>query len=255
MSELVFTVNELKRKLLKLIVAHDELLFHTYSELDNKYIENVGIIKLQLRQRDLENKKTGRLIQLIQEKKRNDEEFELEQLQLQISEEFEKHSEDVNRQVNNIAYMKKPLIGRDRIGFLNLYAEIIDKLHPCLNSHHFEQQNRLHASAMLYFKKRDATGLKVIKRQLSRVVASESGDYNRLCERRKDLLTAVRHYQRKIDNLCGNYPFTQQNLLNNEEKLDKVKKEMLRQLDALNETGEYLEARLKSVLALSSMVI
>lgn len=248
MDELKLSIENLKRKLLRLIVLHDELFFHVSLELDNKYIQEIGMLQLEVNQKRLQCEKNKRLIQLVQNSIRNNEDYVLDNLQQQVQNEFEVFSDKINKQNTILTELPFVVDSATKRKAIEMYTILIALLHPSMNINEFENKQKLYAQAMLYFKQYDLMGLRTIKNRIKDSDIQETGDINILYDRKNDLELALNTYKRKINNLYGSYPFNKRYLLNNDKKIQEFRENLFKQLDSLEDSIEFLQERLASLI-------
>jgi hypothetical protein len=215
MKDIISEVRKLRHHLAALIAQHDELVFHVCPMLENEYYRKTGNLEIRIQNRR----------------------YEIACLKRGTMAEREKLTEEHSVREDY------PLTDENTDASLTEgYLVLVERLDPAVNVNGFENKAALYERARECYRDLDLTGIDILIHESRGIRTDESSDEGALRERVRLLDEAIRNQEREINRIKNSFPYTQLELLLNEEKLSDRISEYEHLLDELNDEYDRLLA-------------
>ena len=215
MKDITSEVRELRHHLAALIAQRDELVFHVCPMLKNEYYRKTGNLEIRIQNRKYE----------IACLKRGT----TPEKQALAAEHAVRDDYPLTDEYTDAALTERYLI-------------IVERLDPAVNVNGFENKAALYERARQCYRDLDLTGIDILIHESRGIRTDESADEGELRERVRFLNEAIRSRESEIDRIKNSFPYTQLELLLNEEKLSDRISEYEHLLDELNDEYDRLLA-------------
>lgn len=248
-------LEEKKNILSDLLLQKDELQFIICKNIETDYMLKVGYLEMKVYKADCKLRRIKRKLELIQARINREEEIDLASIESILDAEFEEYQKNIDMLIKNIREavsksMCPKLSEEDNKLLRNLYYKIVKALHPDLHPDNTEKQLKFFYRANLAYENGDLVTLKIIWELISNNNLPENSD-----DSIDQLKESINYYEKMIvktkediEKIKTNYPYTMQDLLNDEEKLNSYKQQLEEEYNTFNDVAIICEKRLEELL-------
>lgn len=224
---------KLKNKLSNLILECETLKFQICPEIERKYLINFGLLEFDLYKKDVELSRLKRKLQLIMIKINHEMEIDIDEINLQLEEEFVEYENNIKKQMDDLqklldGYHNEYLSENDTIRLKLVYKQCVLKLHPDLNPDQTEHEKNLFIEINEAFQKGNLERLEALYYLIPDSEFEPLSDLDRL----KELIGNV---EKEIKEIKGKYPYNKKELLSSEENIQGYRSELQYLIGQFNE--------------------
>lgn len=235
-------IQKLKKALENLVLEKDTLEYVVCENIKTEYMLAFGSLEYRIYKAYCKYLRLRRKKELIQIKKNRQEDFQMEDIENQLDEEFREYNKKLEEKIEEInAALKRSkdevLTDKEADLIKKLYRDIVKRLHPDLNPSVTDAQKELFYNATDMYKSGDLDSLKIIHD----IVCSEEkkDDVNLhgkfLQEEIKRLENLVVKIQDDIELTKSTPPYTWSVYFEDEKKKAEKLKELDQELKSFNE--------------------
>lgn len=242
-----------KKLLMEALVERDYMEIYESSFLKNEFILKLGGPRYELHKLELNIARTRLKLEMIQTCMQYNIPIDAGHINKTIDKEFEKHFiilRIMKKEIENVHNMnvQNEELVRIATELKETYITIAEKVHPELIVSADKKSNRIWKAAKAAYENKDAAKLK----KLQKKVLTE---YNTISEhqeeRQKDMKKVVKNMKTRaktvlseIEGLRKQFPFNEANLLEDEDALEKFKKDISIDIKIASELLDKLEKQI-----------
>ncbi len=249
---------ELKKKILSLIVERDELLYQTCLNLKADFMVKIGNLEYQSYKLEIEIRRVRRKIELIQAQINRQKIPDLKAVEDQIEAEFQVYQSKIDSKAEEIkAAVERvgngmELSKEDSAELKTLYRKIVKSLHPDLHPDVTEEQIKLFQTAVQAFENGDLN----LMQSISAVVEEESSDLAAdimtLREERKKQITQleiqVETLENRIKEIKSSFPYNQIEFLSDDQKVSEAQRALKNDISIRENSLKIWNQRLAEIM-------
>ena len=249
-------LESLKSELAKLISERDTLENTVKKNLEALYATKIGINEYKQFKIECDIARLKRKIELFQAKINHGEKFNVAEIESKLDDEYKKWEREMSGMLKDIKNSKKRLGSlmnkEDSIELQRTYRLLVKKLHPDVNPDQTEKSKLLWNRTMHAYSLGDIGELRAIKLLVYDFKDDASVDsglkiYNHI-ESIKQKIFDLIEYIKKIK---GEFPFTIEHDINDENWVANKNSEILKKIEKLNDKKEELEHIVNGLLLLN----
>ena len=255
-ANLIVEVNKLKDLVAEKIANRDMLAFHVIPDIENTYMIKVGNIENEIFLANMNLLRLNRKIELYKENKRhnvkpNEKDIE-EELDLEFSD-IEEEYKDMQEEI--FLESEDDLTDEMTTEFLKLiniiYKNLIKKLSPLINFSNTRLDNQLYELLEKSYRELDLTmisKLQIICEQRKNDSALAIGDIKTLKKAKKIYENLIDENEEIILNLKCSKSYNKKKIIEDEDKLESVRKELKQELDKIEKECKKAEKELDKII-------
>ena len=249
-------LESLKSELAKLISERDTLENTVKKNLEALYATKIGKNEYTMFKAECDIARLKRKIELFQARINHGEKFNVPEIKSRLDEEYKKWEKEMSVMLEDIENSKKRLGSlmnkEDSIELQRTYRLLVKKLHPDVNPDQTEKSKLLWNRTMHAYSLGDIGELRAIKLLVYDFKDDASVDsglkiYNHI-ESIKQKIFDLIEYIKKIK---GEFPFTIEHDINDENWVANKNSEILKKIEKLNDKKEELEHIVNGLLLLN----
>ena len=224
---------KLRTELSMLLLERDELVFVICRNLETEYMLKIGGLEHQLYAKQCEAKRLKRKSELIQAALNRQEKLDFTRIDRLLDREFAAYQEKLDEQVRKMNEALKHnsaefLSPEDTKELKSLYRKIVKVLHPDLHPYISDEERQLFENAVAAYKNGDLLSIRAIYETIgdSSVAPDDADTMQTLMKTKKHLEELIKEINKEIAGIKGRYPYTEQNLLADDAKVEERKTQL-----------------------------
>ena len=258
---LVKKYQELQQELSDVIECREHMAFHEALYLKTQYMARVGVYEVECFRYFIEYERLKREITLIQAALNREEPIDEEAIEEQVDlecEEYQAHLQQMEFDLNIANFILDcPMLSEEEsIELKKIYKQLAKKLHPDMNVKVTKKQEQLWSLVQDAYKRGDLELLKSLEHiagELSDQLEDAKGDtMSILREKIVWISRRIKQFEGQIKTMRKNYPFNQEEFLNDKIAVEQRKKGCLEQTKRYQELIEELKERRREMLQCST---
>lgn len=254
-KELNEDVQKLRTELSMLLLERDELKYVICRNIETKYLVVFGGLEYRTFEAECNMRRLKRKIEIIRMKLNRQEKVIMEDIENQLDAEFEdykKQLDDWLHKMNEAIDRSKEMVlsKEDAAELKKLYRKIIKALHPDLNPEISEEQLAMFLRAVAAYEEGDLETIRIIASTLSdpAVENPETDKITELNKKKDKLEEMLKQVGEQISAIKAKYPYTMKELLEDEDKRERRKKELEATEKEYMKQADYYQKQLDSMI-------
>lgn len=248
-------IKELRAELLVLLLERDELIFVECVNIENAYMLSLGSLEYKAYERECTYLRLKRKLEILQAKRNRQEKIIPVEIEKTLDTEFEEYQKELDKQIEKLNKALKwdgaPVLKEDDQKELKkLYRKIVKALHPDVNKNLSDAKKSLFLNAVEAYKNGDLNQLRIISELIDNngELEFEEDNIKLLQEEAERLEKAVKEVRESILNIKSQYPYNLKELLNDKEKVEERKREILQIIKEYDEAILIYRKRIADML-------
>ena len=224
---------KLRTELSMLLLERDELVFVICRNLETEYMLKIGGLEHQLYAIQCEAQRLKRESELIQAALNRQEKPDFTRIDRLLDREFAAYQEKLDEQIRQMNEALKHsqaelLSPEDTKELKSLYRKIVKVLHPDLHPDLSDAERQLFENAVTAYKNGDLLSIRAIYETIGDgpVAPDDADTMQTLMKTKKHLEALIAGINEEIAKIKGRYPYTERNLLADDEKVEERKAQL-----------------------------
>lgn len=238
-------VEDLQRKLAKLLLEYEDLTTNIGPAIEYAYAKLFGILEIELYKLEMEISMLKMKIKEIQKYINRQEQIPLDEVNRKINEEFKEYKEKIEDYMDDYEeIMKKEFIEisqEETKDIKRKYKRIIMKLHPDINKNLTEKEKSLLIQANIAYHMHDIDTINQIYEVLKNKDSDEIIDDAYLKEQ-------IEKVKKKIEDYKENYPYNKKDLINNPADISEYKTSLKNMIKEYKEAIDNYNMRIEEMI-------
>jgi hypothetical protein len=254
-EELNGDVQKLRTELSMLVLERDELKYVICRNIETKYLVAFGGLEYRTFEAECNMRRLKRKTEIIRMKLNRQEKVIMEDIDDQLDAEFEDYKKQLDDRLHEINEAidrsKETVLSKEDAAELKKsYRKIIKALHPDLNPEISEEQLAMFLRAVAAYEEGDLETIRIIASTLSDPAAEnpETDKITELNKKKDKLEEMLKQVGEQISTIKAKYPYTMKELLEDEDKREKRKKELEATEKECMEQADYYQKQLDSMI-------
>lgn len=246
-------IARLRASLTALLLQKDDLLLIQCRRIEAAYLRRFGALELKVYESWCECLRAKRKAKLIRARQNRREAADLPQIEAELDGEMAEYREELEtrfRRVEGVMEQREGpgLTARGAKELKDLYRQAVKSLHPDLHPGEDETRARTLDQAMRAYRAGDLGTLRAICETLEPTPEQESTELDALRAEVKRLRAGIREFDRQLEAIKKDYPFSMRVYLEDDEKGRARQAELSDQLRDLRERTARYEAAIDRML-------
>lgn len=254
-AELIIEVNKLKDKVAEKISERDMLAFHVIPDIENEYMIKIGALENDAFIANMKLLKLNRKMELYKEYKRLNKKINEEEIETQLSVEFENIEEEYSELQEDALYEVDDeltdKIASELLKLLNIiYKNLIKKLSPLINFNNTRLDNQLYELLEKAYRELDLSmmsKLQTICEQIKNEQSFMIGDMKTLKRAKNTYLELIEENEEIILNIKCSETFDRKRILDDENLTRRTKQEINDEIAQIEEECKKVEKELEKM--------
>lgn len=246
-------IARLRASLTALLLQKDDLLLIQCRRIEAAYLRRFGALELKVYESWCECLRAKRKAKLIRASQNRREEPDLPQIEAELDGELNQYKEELENRFQRVEGVMEQregpgLTARGAREVKDLYRQAVKALHPDLHPGEDETRARTLGQAMRAYRAGDLDTLRAICDTLEPAVELEATELEALRAEVKRLRASIREFDRQLESIKKDYPYSMRVFLEDDEKGRAREAELNGQLRDLRERTARYESAIDRML-------